>query len=186
MSREMIIYWYTTTKQFNEIEPGKTYCIGEADPDAKEYAGMSTRAAAEKRIKQELGRSSKSGAHIRFDQITDIECQLVDFPNPKNKEKSLDKDVHAVLSEIGCKQIDKEWFNTSPDEIKRVLDHIECGTPLGTTYKLRGRQPQAIERFKKAYDSGEKRFGLFAMPRFGKTICTTVCASSRLVTSTSS
>lgn len=171
MSREMIIYWYTTTKQFNEIEPGKTYCIGEADPDAKEYAGMSTRAAAEKRIKQELGRSSKSGAHIRFDQITDVECRLVDFPNPKNKEKSLDKDVHAVLSEIGCKQIDKEWFNTSPDEIKRVLDHIEYGSPLGTTYSLRGRQPEAIERFKKTYDSGEKRFGLFAMPRFGKTIC---------------
>ena len=171
MSKQMIIYWYTTTKSFNEIEPGVTYCIGEADPDAKEYEGLSIRTAAEKRIKQELGRSSKSGTHIKFDQITDIECRLVDFPNPKNKIKSLDKDVHAILSEIGCKQIDKEWFNTSAEEIKRVLDHIEFGSPLGTTFTLRGRQPQAIERFKQAYKNNEKRFGLFAMPRFGKTVC---------------
>ena len=167
----MIIYWYTTTKSFNEIEPGKTYCIGEADPDAKEYEGLSIRSAAEKRIKQELGRSSKSGTHIKLDQITDIECRLVDFPNPKNKIKSLDKDVHAVLSEIGCKQIDKEWFNTSAEEIKRVLDHIEYGSPLGKTFTLRDRQSQAIERFKQAYQNQEKRFGLFAMPRFGKTVC---------------
>ena len=170
MSKEMIIYWYTTTKQFNQIEPGVTYCVGEADPNAAKYFGMSTETAAKTRVKEELGKSAKDGARINFKDIIDINWQVVDFPNPQNKEKSLDKDVHAVLRNMGCKQIATEWFNTSSAEIKRVLNHIETGAPLGKKYQLRPRQQDAFNRFKQAVNTNQKRFGLFAMPRFGKTV----------------
>lgn len=170
MSREMIIYWYTTKKQFNEIEPGQTWCIGEVDPNASKYFGMSTAKAAETRVREELGKV-KDGAHISFDDISDLEYDFFEFPNPNNKEKGMDKDIHAVLKTIGCKQIATEWFNTSPDEIRRVIRHIVDGSPLGTKYELRKRQGDVIAVFKKALDNKQKKFGLFAMPRFGKTVC---------------
>ena len=170
MSREMIIYWYTTKKQFNEIEPGQTWCIGEVAPNASKYFGMSTAKAAETRVREELGKV-KDGAHISFDDISDLEYDFFEFPNPNNKEKGMDKDIHAVLKTIGCKQIATEWFNTSPDEIRRVIKHIVDGSPLGKKYELRKRQSDAIKAFKKALDNKQKKFGLFAMPRFGKTVC---------------
>lgn len=166
----MIIYWYTTTKDFNEIKSGETYCIGEVDPSAAKYFGMSTRNSAEARIKEELGKSAKDGARITFKNIKDIECSLVDFPNPNEKERGMDKDIHKVLEHIGCRRIATEWFDTSSDEIKRVINHIETGSSLGTKWKLRKRQEEAIAKFKDAVDRNEKKFGLFAMPRFGKTI----------------
>ena len=52
MSRQMYIYWYTTTKDFADIQAGKTYCIGEADPYADRYAGLSIENAVKKRIKE--------------------------------------------------------------------------------------------------------------------------------------
>ena len=170
MSKQMIIYWYTTKKQFNEIEPGQTWCIGEVDPNASKYFGMSTAKAAETRVREELGKV-KDGARITFDDIDDLEYDSFEFPNPNNKEKGMDKDIHAMLKTINCKQIATEWFNTTPDEIKRVISHLIDGTPLGTKYELRKRQGDAIKVFKKALDNKQKKFGLFAMPRFGKTIC---------------
>ena len=170
MSKQMIIYWYTTKKQFNEIEPGQTWCIGEVDPNASKYFGMSTAKAAETRVREELGKV-KDGARITFDDIDDLEYDSFEFPNPNNKEKGMDKDIHAMLKTINCKQIATEWFNTTPDEIKRVISHLISGTPLGTKYELRKRQGDAIKVFKKALDNKQKKFGLFAMPRFGKTIC---------------
>ena len=170
MSRKMLIYWYTTNKPFQDIEPWTTYCLGEVDPYAKKYFGMSNENAVIARIKEELGRSAKDGARIRYSDIENIGYQLVDFPNPKNKENHFDKDVFAVLRHINCRQISTEWFNTSPDEIKRVLRHIETGEPLGGTYTLRARQQEAIDKFKQTIDSNQDRFGLFAMPRFGKTV----------------
>ena len=166
----MIIYWYTTRRQFNEIEPGQTWCIGEVDPSAGKYFGMSTAKAAETRVREELGKT-KDGARITFDDITDLEYDSFEFPNPNNKEKGMDKDIHAMLKTINCKQIATEWFNTTPDEIKRVIGHLVAGTSLGTKYELRKRQSDAIGAFKKALDNKQKKFGLFAMPRFGKTIC---------------
>ncbi|MFQ6703489.1 MAG: DEAD/DEAH box helicase family protein, partial [Alphaproteobacteria bacterium] len=88
-----------------------------------------------------------------------------------NKEKCMDKDIHAVLKTMGCKQIATEWFNTSPDEIKRVINHLINGSPLGGKYTLRKRQDDVIKAFRHALDTKQKKFGLFAMPRFGKTIC---------------
>lgn len=171
MSREMIIYWYTTKKQFKEIEPGRTWCIGEVDPMANKYFGMTNENAAKTRIKEELAKV-KDGAGIHISDIADLGYRMVDFPNPKEKLKGMDKDVHAVLRDMGCKQIATEWFNTSPDEIKRVLDHIETGERLGSKYTLRKRQAEVIEKFNKSIDKTPtiKQFGLFAMPRFGKTI----------------
>ena len=166
----MIIYWYTTKKQFNEIEPGQTWCIGEVDPNASKYFGMSTAKAAETRVREELGKV-KDGARITFDDIDDLEYDSFEFPNPSNKEKGMDKDIHAMLKTINCKQIATEWFNTTPDEIKRVISHLIDGTPLGKKYELRKRQSDAIKAFKKALDNKQKKFGLFAMPRFGKTVC---------------
>ena len=166
----MIIYWYTTKKQFNEIEPGQTWCIGEVDPNASKYFGMSTAKAAETRVREELGKV-KDGARITFDDIDDLEYDSFEFPNPNNKEKGMDKDIHAMLKTINCKQIATEWFNTTPDEIKRVISHLIDGTPLGKKYELRKRQSDAIKAFKKALDNKQKKFGLFAMPRFGKTVC---------------
>lgn len=170
MSKQMIIYWYTTKKQFNEIEPGQTWCIGEVDPNASKYFGMSTAKAAETRVREELGKV-KDGARITFDDIDDLEYDSFEFPNPSNKEKGMDKDIHAMLKTINCKQIATEWFNTTPDEIKRVISHLIDGTPLGKKYELRKRQSDAIKAFKKALDNKQKKFGLFAMPRFGKTVC---------------
>ena len=100
----MIIYWYTTKKQFNEIEPGQTWCIGEVDPNASKYFGMSTAKAAETRVREELGKV-KDGARITFDDIDDLEYDSFEFPNPNNKEKGMDKDIHAMLKTINCKQI---------------------------------------------------------------------------------
>lgn len=165
----MIIYWYTTTKEFNEIKPGETYCIGEVDPSAAKYFGLSTETAAINRIKEELGKV-KDGARITFKDITEIEYKLIDFPNSNNKERGMDKDIHKVLESIGCKRIATEWFDTSSNEIKRVIDHIENGTSLGKKWTLRKRQEEAITKFKNVVDRNEKKFGLFAMPRFGKTI----------------
>lgn len=166
----MIIYWYTTRRQFNDIEPGQTWCIGEVDPSSMKYFGMSTARATEIRVREELGKV-KDGAHISFDDIEDLEFDSFEFPNPNNKEKGMDKDIHAILKTIGCKQIATEWFNTSPDEIKRVIKHLIDGCPLGTKYELRKRQDDVIKAFRRALDTKQKKFGLFAMPRFGKTIC---------------
>ena len=170
MSKQMIIYWYTTRRQFNDIEPGQTWCIGEVDPSSLKYFGMSTARAAETRVREELGKT-KDGARISFDDIEDLEFDSFEFPNPNNKEKGMDKDIHAVLKTMGCKQIATEWFNTSPDEIKRVINHLINGSPLGGKYTLRKRQDDVIKAFRHALDTKQKKFGLFAMPRFGKTIC---------------
>ena len=170
MSKQMIIYWYTTRRQFNDIEPGQTWCIGEVDPSSLKYFGMSTARAAETRVREELGKT-KDGARISFDDIEDLEFDSFEFPNPNNKEKGMDKDIHAVLKTMGCKQIATEWFNTSPDEIKRVINHLINGSPLGGKYTLRKRQDDVIKVFRHALDTKQKKFGLFAMPRFGKTIC---------------
>lgn len=170
MSKQMIIYWYTTRRQFNDIEPGQTWCIGEVDPSSLKYFGMSTARAAETRVREELGKT-KDGARISFDDIEDLEFDSFEFPNPNNKEKGMDKDIHAVLKTMGCKQIATEWFNTSPDEIKRVINHLINGSPLGGKYTLRKRQDDVIKAFRHTLDTKQKKFGLFAMPRFGKTIC---------------
>lgn len=171
MSKKMLIYWYTTKKDFNSIESYKTYCIGEVDPMANKYFGMTNEDAVKTRIKEELSKV-KDGAGIHISDIADLGFRMVDFPNPKEKLKGMDKDVHAVLRDIGCKQSATEWFNTSAEEIKRVLNHIETGEPLGTKYTLRKRQAEVIEKLNKNIDKTKhaKQFGLFAMPRFGKTI----------------
>lgn len=166
----MIIYWYTTKKPFNDIEPGKTWCIGEVDPSAAKYSGMSTARAVETRVREELGKV-KDGAHISFNDIDDLDFDSFEFPNPNNKEKGMDKDIHAILKTISCKQIATEWFNTNPEEIRRVINHIISGGHLGKKYELRKRQEDVIKVFKHALDTKQKKFGLFAMPRFGKTVC---------------
>ena len=92
MSKQMIIYWYTTRRQFNDIEPGQTWCIGEVDPSSLKYFGMSTARAAETRVREELGKT-KDGTRISFDNIEDLEFDSFEFPNPNNKEKGMGKNL---------------------------------------------------------------------------------------------
>lgn len=169
MSKEMVIYWYTVRKQFGSIEPSKTWCIGEADPASSKYFGMTIQKIAETRVKEELGKY-KDGARISFADVVDLGYDCFEFPNPGNKERGMDKDIHAVLKSIDCPQIATEWFDTSVEQIKSVIDHVVKGTPIGKKYKLRSRQEEAVKRFMSACANNETRFGLFAMPRFGKTI----------------
>lgn len=172
MTKEMLIYWYTVNTPIKDITPNETFCIGEVDPEASKYAFMSDENKALSRIKEELS-NSKVGSRIDFNSDVDhksIQFKIVNFPNPNNKTNHFDKDVHKVLGSIGCKHIDGEWYNTSPDEIIRVLDHIETGASLGKEYKLRTRQNEAIKKFQTAMFENKSKFGLFAMPRFGKTI----------------
>lgn len=171
MARKMLIYWYTVKKDFKSIEAYKTYCIGEVDPYASKYFGMTNEDAVKARIKEELSKV-KDGAGIHISDIADMGYRMVDFPNPKEKLKGMDKDVHAILRNMGCKQCATEWFNVSPDTITRVLNHIETGEQLGKKYTLRQHQADVIEKFDAAINKipSAKQFGLFAMPRFGKTI----------------
>lgn len=125
--KEMLIYWYTVNTPIKDIIPNETFCIGEVDPEANKYAFMSDENKALCRIKEELS-NSKIGSRIDFNKEVDhksIQFKIVNFPNPNNKTNHFDKDVHKVLESIGCKHIDGEWYNTSPDEIIRVFHNLQ-------------------------------------------------------------
>lgn len=152
------------------------YCIGEWNPAAKGYDGLTHEEAANKRIKAEQG---KVGV---FTDNYIVDATIVeDFKN-FTKKAGADKEVHKTLRRFFGESVNikGEWFKL-PKSYKNPLDIFKHAIKATAECKVftperpfdygprKGSQDIAIDKVTKAFKAGKKKFLLGCKCRFGKT-----------------
>lgn len=170
-----IYMWHTKE---NPLE----FCIGEWQPSAKGYIGLSAEESAIKRITNEI--KAKDGfSKYTLDDIVIDYFKILDFQTV-NRSSHCDKLIHSNIKRFFGESIQvatevfklsQEWKN--PKDI--LIDAIEK-TAEGKWNKFnpdrplsygprKGSQDIAIDRVTKAIKDGKKKYLLGCKCRFGKT-----------------
>lgn len=159
------------------------YCIGEWNPNKKQYKNLSDLDSAKFRIEQEI--KSKDGTSKYAMSDIKIEfAKVLDFYNPDNRQKGFDKLVHQNLKNYfgNSVQVATEFFELSSKwknhasifkdaVLKTASNNFSSFNPERPfSYSPRvGSQDLAIDAIVKAAKSGYSKFLLGAKCRFGKT-----------------
>jgi len=172
------IYIFQFTKNLNnqqvKIKAYNTTMIGEVCMSSAEYVGMSIEEACKKRVYKEI--CGKLGLGIDEKYIT-----FIDFIEIKDYiDAGVDKKLHKILRENGCKQVKckddfTEMFELGSNPMVAIEAAVKkyCGSYSREIFIPRAIQKKCIKQITTYFNNKiGNDFLIFAVCRFGKTSTT--------------